>query len=76
MRDPYLIFMLSFGSFFTHAIPGIHPKSTFALITWFIREYAGGLVFLTKSFFSGQPWGHHCFRHASLSSVLHLLLNS
>ena len=74
MRDPNLIFILPFHSFFMHAIPGIQRKTTFFLVTWFITEYAVGLFFLTKSSFSGQPWGYHCFRHVSLSSVLHLTL--
>ena len=75
MQDPYLIFTLLFDSFFTHVILGIQQKTTFVLITWFITEHAGHLVFLAKSCFSGQSCGHHCFRHVFLSSVLHLILN-
>ena len=55
MRDPNLIFILPFHSFFMHVIPGIQRKTTFFLVTWFITEYAVGLFFLTKSSFSGQP---------------------
>ena len=59
MRDSYLIFTLAFDNFFLHATPGIQRKTNFVLITWFITEYAGGLIFLTTFLFSGQSWNHH-----------------